>query len=240
MGMSRPIAGQVRAVRRPCSSSRRRPSDITGGIGAAVSTMRMILQSAVLGVGAYLVIQQEVSAGVIIAASIIAGVRLRPVDQASPTGRASSPPARAASASTRFSPLCRRSRRMPLPPPRSSLAVERLTAAAPENGRVVAARHQLRARGGQRRRRHRPQRLGQVAPRARARRRLAAGARGHPARRRCARPMAARRARPPCRLPAAGRRAHRGHDRREHRPLRSCGPGRAMSSRRHGRPACTT
>ena len=42
----------------------------------------MMLQSAVLGVGAYLVTQQEASAGVIIASSIIAGRALSPIDLA--------------------------------------------------------------------------------------------------------------------------------------------------------------
>ena len=42
----------------------------------------MALQSAVLGVGAYLVIQQEATAGIIIASSILAGRALAPIDLA--------------------------------------------------------------------------------------------------------------------------------------------------------------
>ena len=42
----------------------------------------MALQSAVLGVGAYLVIQQEASAGIMIASSILAGRALAPIDLA--------------------------------------------------------------------------------------------------------------------------------------------------------------
>ena len=44
--------------------------------------LRMALQSAVLGVGAYLVIQQEATAGIIIASSILAGRALAPIDLA--------------------------------------------------------------------------------------------------------------------------------------------------------------
>ena len=40
-------------------SSQRRASDIGGGLGAASKVLRMMLQSAVLAVGAYLVIHQE-------------------------------------------------------------------------------------------------------------------------------------------------------------------------------------
>ena len=41
--------------------------------------MRMLLQSVVLAVGAYLVIQQEASAGIIVASSILTGRALAPM-----------------------------------------------------------------------------------------------------------------------------------------------------------------
>src|SRR5581483_10845870 len=57
-------------------------SDVTGGLGAVAKVMRMLLQSAVLAVGAYLVIHQEATAGIIIAGSILAARALAPVDLA--------------------------------------------------------------------------------------------------------------------------------------------------------------
>lgn len=45
-------------------------------------TIRFVLQSAMLGVGAYFVLQQEITAGVMIAASIILSRALSPVEQA--------------------------------------------------------------------------------------------------------------------------------------------------------------
>jgi PrtD family type I secretion system ABC transporter len=57
-------------------------SDVTGGLGAVSKVMRMMLQSAVLGVGAYLVIHQEATAGIIIAGSILSARALAPVDLA--------------------------------------------------------------------------------------------------------------------------------------------------------------
>ena len=62
--------------------SHQRASDITGGLGALSKVARLALQSAVLGVGAYLVIHQEASPGIIIAGSIISGRALAPVDLA--------------------------------------------------------------------------------------------------------------------------------------------------------------
>lgn len=58
----------------------RRGADITGGLGAIARVLRMVLQSAVLAIGAYLVIIQQASAGAIIASSILAARALAPVD----------------------------------------------------------------------------------------------------------------------------------------------------------------
>ena len=61
-------------------ASNRRASDAAGGFGAISKVLRLMLQSAVLGVGAYLVIHQEASAGIIIAGSILSARALAPVD----------------------------------------------------------------------------------------------------------------------------------------------------------------
>jgi ATP-binding cassette subfamily C protein PrsD len=57
-------------------------SDVVGGLGAVSKVLRMILQSAMLGVGAFLVIRQEATGGIIIAGSILAARALAPVDLA--------------------------------------------------------------------------------------------------------------------------------------------------------------
>src|ERR1700761_251039 len=59
-----------------------RASDVSGGLGAIAKVLRMMLQSAVLAVGAYLVIHQEATAGIIIAGSILSARALAPVDLA--------------------------------------------------------------------------------------------------------------------------------------------------------------
>jgi ATP-binding cassette subfamily C protein len=61
-------------------SSQRKTSDIGGGLGSVSKVLRMMLQSGVLAVGAYLVIIQEASPGIIIAGSILAARALAPVD----------------------------------------------------------------------------------------------------------------------------------------------------------------
>jgi len=50
-------------------------------ISALSKAIRMVLQSAVLGLGAFLAISGEISAGMIVAVSIISGRALAPVDQ---------------------------------------------------------------------------------------------------------------------------------------------------------------
>lgn len=55
-------------------------ADATGGIGAFAKIFRMILQSAVLGLGAYLVVRGEMSGGSMIAASIMTSRALAPVE----------------------------------------------------------------------------------------------------------------------------------------------------------------
>lgn len=57
-------------------------SDGASGISAAVRALRMLLQSLVLALAAYLAIQQEISAGAIIATSILASRALAPIDVA--------------------------------------------------------------------------------------------------------------------------------------------------------------
>ena len=55
---------------------------MAGGLGAIAKVLRMMLQSAVLAVGAYLVIHQEATGGIIIAGSILSARALAPVDLA--------------------------------------------------------------------------------------------------------------------------------------------------------------
>jgi PrtD family type I secretion system ABC transporter len=59
-----------------------RANDVTSGLAASSRTLRMVIQSAILGLGAYLVIKGEMTPGTIIAASIISARAIAPVDMA--------------------------------------------------------------------------------------------------------------------------------------------------------------
>ncbi|HEY0222883.1 MAG TPA: type I secretion system permease/ATPase, partial [Pseudolabrys sp.] len=63
-------------------AGQQRVSDVAGGLGAVSKVLRMMLQSTLLGVGAYLVINQLATAGIIIAGSILGARALAPVDLA--------------------------------------------------------------------------------------------------------------------------------------------------------------
>lgn len=55
-------------------------SDRAGSITAVSKTFRMLVQSLILGLGAYLAIEQEISPGLMIAGSILLGRALAPID----------------------------------------------------------------------------------------------------------------------------------------------------------------
>jgi PrtD family type I secretion system ABC transporter len=82
MGMSGRLTKRWSDANEKYLSGNQHASDVTGGLGAIAKVMRMMLQSAVLGVGAYLVINQEATAGIIIAGSILSARALAPVDLA--------------------------------------------------------------------------------------------------------------------------------------------------------------
>src|SRR5471030_2801749 len=82
MGMVSRVASRWEESNRKYLASQQRMSDVVGGFGAVSKVLRMMLQSAVLGVGAYLIINQMATAGIIIAGSILAARALAPVDLA--------------------------------------------------------------------------------------------------------------------------------------------------------------
>ena len=62
--------------------SQQTANDMVAGLGSLSRVLRIIMQSAVLGVGAYLVINQEATAGVMLAATILSARALAPVELA--------------------------------------------------------------------------------------------------------------------------------------------------------------
>ena len=82
MGMAGLVAQRWGEANRNYVGMSRRASDVAGGFGAISKALRMLLQSSLLAVGAWLVIRQESTAGIIIAGSILGARALAPVDLA--------------------------------------------------------------------------------------------------------------------------------------------------------------
>jgi len=57
-------------------------ADLGGGFSALTKALRLLLQSAMLGLGAYLVLQNQITAGAMIAGSILMGRALSPIELA--------------------------------------------------------------------------------------------------------------------------------------------------------------
>ncbi|WP_349358070.1 type I secretion system permease/ATPase [Stappia sp.] len=82
MGMRAALSARWQAANDRFLERQRRASDRAGSFGSAIKAVRFVLQSAVLGVGAWLAIDQEITPGVMIAASILTSRALAPVEQA--------------------------------------------------------------------------------------------------------------------------------------------------------------
>ena len=119
-------------------ASQRQTADAAGGLGAISKVLRFTLQSGVLGLGAYLVIQQQATAGIIIASSIIVARALAPVELAIANWRGF---VSARQSWKRLSDILgamdQGSAPMPLPAPKTSLVVESVTAGPPGVPRLV-------------------------------------------------------------------------------------------------------
>jgi len=82
MGMTSRIAALWGDANTKYLASQRRATDVSGSIGSISKILRLMLQSGVLAVGAYLVIYQLATPGIIIAGSILSARALAPVDSA--------------------------------------------------------------------------------------------------------------------------------------------------------------
>jgi ATP-binding cassette, subfamily C, bacterial PrsD len=81
MGMTRCLGATWDETSQRHLDAQQRASDVAGGLAGVSKAVRMALQSGVLGLGAYLVIHGEASAGIIIAGSILSARALSPVEQ---------------------------------------------------------------------------------------------------------------------------------------------------------------
>ena len=82
MGMAGTLGGALGAINNRYVATVGQSSDVVGSYGSVSKVLRLLLQSAMLGFGAYLVIRQELTAGAMIAASIMMGRALAPIETA--------------------------------------------------------------------------------------------------------------------------------------------------------------
>ena len=115
-------------------------NDISGTFGAMSRVLRMILQSAILGMGAFLTIKGELSAGANIASSVASSRALAPIDMAIGNWK-QVVGARAAFARLKETVVAMATTQQPLelPKPTKSLRLDGITVAAPGTGRVLLA-----------------------------------------------------------------------------------------------------
>lgn len=113
-------------------------SDRLGGIGAASKALRLLLQSLMLAIGAALAVKGEISAGAIVAGTIIFGRALAPVEQAIAHWRSA---VKAYEAHAHLDALLKvvppDVARIDLPAPKGNIEVQGLRVAAPQSRQLI-------------------------------------------------------------------------------------------------------
>jgi ATP-binding cassette subfamily C protein len=138
MGMTGRIAQRWNDLNRSYVAESGRAGDVAGGLGAASKILRLLLQSSILAVGAWLVIHQESTPGIIIAGSILGGRALAPVDLAIANWRGF---VAARQSWKRLAQLLgylpARGEPMPLQPPAKTLVVHNAAVSPPGEHKIV-------------------------------------------------------------------------------------------------------
>ncbi|MCJ2006145.1 type I secretion system permease/ATPase [Methylobacterium sp. J-092] len=112
-------------------------NDLAIGFGAMARLMRTVLQSGILGLGAYLVVREEATAGVMLAATILSARALAPVDLAIANWKSFSASRQAWTRIVAFLPPREPAALTPLPAPRESVRVTALSIAVPGTDTLV-------------------------------------------------------------------------------------------------------
>jgi ATP-binding cassette, subfamily C, type I secretion system permease/ATPase len=150
MGFAGRMETRWRMANQAYMTHQQRVSDMGGGIGAFSKVLRMMLQSAMLGLGAYLVLRQEASAGIIIAGSILSARALAPADLAIANWKGF---VMARQSWQRLDQLLKllpeQSAPMALPTPKSCVTVEGASVAPPGATRTVVQDVSFELKGGQ-------------------------------------------------------------------------------------------
>ncbi|MBE7197894.1 MAG: type I secretion system permease/ATPase, partial [Parafilimonas terrae] len=112
-------------------------NDLAIGFGTTARLLRTVLQSSILGLGAFLVVREEATAGVMLAATILSARALAPVDLAIANWKSFSGARQAWGRLVAFLPRREPAALTPLPAPRESVRVTALSIAAPGTDTLV-------------------------------------------------------------------------------------------------------
>jgi len=149
MGMVDRLFGRWSKANAEYLAAQQKSSDVVGGLGALSKVLRMLLQSAVLAVGAYLVINQQATGGIMIASSILTSRALAPVELAIAHWKSF---VAARQSWRRLVDLIDRlavpALSLVLPPPAKDIAVEAISVAPPGSQRLVVQNASFRLRAG--------------------------------------------------------------------------------------------
>jgi ATP-binding cassette, subfamily C, type I secretion system permease/ATPase len=138
MGMMRVFTQTFTAANARYAAQNLDASDAASGIGSLAKVFRAILQSAVLGVGAYLAIAGEVSPGSMIAASILTARALAPIEVAVASWRSFVASRQGFDRLRKLlSALKQPDYRLALPAPEFKLSVEGVYVAAPGQAKAI-------------------------------------------------------------------------------------------------------
>lgn len=150
MGMRRQAALRWREANQKYLAAHEAASDVASGLGGMSKVFRAILQSLVLAVGAYLVINQESTAGIIIASSILTARALAPVEMAIANWKGF---VSARQSGQRLDQLLKllpkEEQPLALPPPTQSLVVDQIHVTAPGSEKHILNDISFRLRSGE-------------------------------------------------------------------------------------------
>lgn len=140
MGMRTALVQRHLRERRPSAILQAQASYSSVGFTSGSKSARMLLQSSAIGLGAYLAINQQISAGSIFAASLLVARALQPIEQLTGAWK-SVVQARGAyhSLVSLFVRHGAEEQRTVLPPPTGRIDVEHLVVASPERDRAILA-----------------------------------------------------------------------------------------------------
>jgi PrtD family type I secretion system ABC transporter len=138
MGMRRQAAQRWQAANAKYLAANERTSDVASGLGGLSKVFRSFLQSLVLAVGAVLVINQESTAGIIIAGSILTARALAPVETAIANWKGFVAARQSGQRLDQLLELLPKEKEpLALPAPTEAFVVEQLYVAAPDSDKLI-------------------------------------------------------------------------------------------------------